>query len=266
MNGRLSISVVAFMILAGLTVNGTQKTSDPRVEDLVRAGRIRIALFPPAYTKNSATGEIGGMQMELARALAARLGVEAMPILYPTPADALDGLRTGVCDVAFFAIDPEREAVVDFSTPYVERDFTYLVPAASTIRNAVAADHTGVRIAVVRGHASTLALSRIVKQAALVYADDLDRAFEQLRSGKADLLASARQDLPQYASRLPGSRVLKEAYASSYGAMAVPKGHPGWLAYISEFIEVAKASGLVRRALERAGQLDARVPVRKNPR
>ena len=36
--------------------------------------------------------------------------------------------------------------------------------------------------------------------------------------------------------------------------MAVAKGHPGWLAYITEFIEEAKASGLRQRALERAGQ------------
>jgi hypothetical protein len=39
----------------------------------------------------------------------------------------------------------------------------------------------------------------------------------------------------------------------SHGALAVPKGHPGWLAYFSEFIEEAKASGFVQRAIERAG-------------
>jgi hypothetical protein len=30
--------------------------------------------------------------------------------------------------------------------------------------------------------------------------------------------------------------------------------HPGWLAYLNEFIEEAKTSGLVQRAIERAGQ------------
>lgn len=33
----------------------------------------------------------------------------------------------------------------------------------------------------------------------------------------------------------------------------MPKGEAGRLAYISEFIEEAKASGLVQRAIERAG-------------
>jgi polar amino acid transport system substrate-binding protein len=35
--------------------------------------------------------------------------------------------------------------------------------------------------------------------------------------------------------------------------MAVPKGHAGWLAYISEFTEQAKASGLVQKAIEYIG-------------
>ena len=35
--------------------------------------------------------------------------------------------------------------------------------------------------------------------------------------------------------------------------MVVRKGHPGRLAYMSEFVEEAKASGLVKRAVEHAG-------------
>jgi polar amino acid transport system substrate-binding protein len=35
--------------------------------------------------------------------------------------------------------------------------------------------------------------------------------------------------------------------------MAVPKGQAEWLAYISEFIEEAKASGLVQKVIEHVG-------------
>jgi hypothetical protein len=41
--------------------------------------------------------------------------------------------------------------------------------------------------------------------------------------------------------------------------MAVPKGQAERLAYISEFIEAAKASGLVQQAIERAGMRGAQV-------
>ena len=71
-------------------------------------------------------------------------------------------------------------------------------------------------------------------------------------------MASTHQRYPSVETQ-PGSRVLKDRDGSSYGAIAVAKGHPGWLAYISEFIEEAKTSGLVQRALERAGQ-EGQVP------
>ena len=57
-----------------------RQVSGPRVADLVRAGRVRVALVPPMYTKDLATGEVGGMAMELTRALAARLGIAALPV------------------------------------------------------------------------------------------------------------------------------------------------------------------------------------------
>ena len=47
-------------------------------------------------------------------------------------------------------------------------------------------------------------------------------------------------------------------------AMAAAKDQTGRLAYFSEFIEEAKASGLVQRAIESAGERGARVaPLRK---
>jgi polar amino acid transport system substrate-binding protein len=228
--------------------------ADPRVADLVRAGSVRVALFPPMYTQHPVTGEIGGMQIDLARALAVRLGIEVQPIVYPTPAEVVEGLKAGACDLAFLVIDPDRAAVVDFSSPYVERDFTYLVPGGSSIRCVADADRPGMRIAVVPTHASERALRGLLKQAEVVPAEGPDAAFDWLRHGEVDLLASARQDLLQYASQLPGSRVLPDRYGSSSAAIAVPKGHPGWLAYLNEFIEEAKTSGLVQRAIERAGQ------------
>ena len=48
-----------------------------------------------------------------------------------------------------------------------------------------------------------------------------------------------------YAPKLPGSRVLEERYGANLVGMVVPKGQSARLAYITEFVEQAKASGLV---------------------
>lgn len=38
-----------------------------------------------------------------------------------------------------------------------------------------------------------------------------------------------------------------------YRTAVIPKGHPGRLAYVTEFIEEAKASGLVQQIIDRYG-------------
>jgi polar amino acid transport system substrate-binding protein len=58
--------------------------------------------------------------------------------------------------------------------------------------------------------------------------------------------------LLQFSARLPGSRVLADRFHTAFGAMAVPKGQIGRLSYVSEFIEEARATGLVQRAIEHA--------------
>jgi polar amino acid transport system substrate-binding protein len=98
-----------------------------------------------------------------------------------------------------------------------------------------------------------LTLSRLLKHAQLVYAATPDPTFELLRSGQADAFASIRGVLLEYSAKLPGSRVLDEHYGANLVGMVVPRGQDARLAYISEFIEQAKASGLVQQALERAG-------------
>jgi len=232
-----------------------QQVPASRVADLVRAGRVRVALFLPQSTKDPATGEIRGdvHLTETARAFAARLGVELQLVEYPTPTQAMEGLNTGACDVAFMGNDSSRAGEIGFSPPIFELDYTYLVPAGSSIHRIADADRPGIRIAVVRNHASTLTLSRIVKHAELVYADTPGPTFDLLRTGRADVFASVGFVLQGFSTRLPGSQVLEERCGANLMAMAVAKGRAGLLAYVSEFVEQAKASGLAQRAVERSG-------------
>lgn len=222
-----------------------------QAKDIARAGRLRVALFPPQYNKEAASSELSGWTVNLAHALGAWLGVEVELVEYPGPRQVLEGLRADACDVAFLGSD--RTAEVDFSRPIIQFDFTCLVLAASSIRRVADADRPGVRIAVVSDHASTVALSRILKHAELVHAEIPDAALDMLCGGRADVLASVRPWLLEASTHLPGSRVLEDRYGVNHLAMVVPMGHAEWLAHINEFIEQAKASGLVQRAIERAG-------------
>jgi len=245
-----------------------QQAPDPRVADLVQAGRIRVGLgvvAPHWAVKDPATGELRGVAVDLARALAARLGIEFVPVEYPSPSRVPDGLKVGAWDVGFLGVDSSRATVVDFAPPHMQVEATYLVPADSSIRNIADADQPGVRIAVARKGVEEIVLSRTIKRAELRGVETISAGFDLLRAGNVDVLAAPRPALLQSSARLPGSRVLEDRFHATFGAMAVPKGQAGRLAYISEFIEEAKASGLVQRAIERAGVRGVQVAPAGNP-
>ena len=183
-----------------------QPLPDPRVADLVQAGKIRVGVHSVMYTKDPQTGEAkeastGIILLDIARALGARIGVEILLVGHPTIPEMLTCLTTGACDMGFMGPDPSRTGV-EFSTPILQLDYTFLVPAASSIGSVADVDRPGVRIAAVSDHASTLTLSRILKHAQLVCAATPDPTFELLRSGRADAFASVRGVLLAYSARL----------------------------------------------------------------
>lgn len=249
----------------GAPIANAQQVSDPRLADLVQAGEIRVGLFLPQYIKDPATGEMKGVWVEIARALAARIGVQVVLLEHPIPPEAVACLKGGACDLLFLPFDGRAANVGDFSPPIFQFDYTLLVPAGSSTRSVADADRPGVRIAAVRNHASTIELSRLLKQAELVYGETPDRTLDLLRTGQADAMASARPTLLEYSTQLPGTRVLEDRYGANINRMVVPKGKAGWLAYVSEFVEEAKASGLVQKAIDRAGPRGVQVAPLASP-
>jgi polar amino acid transport system substrate-binding protein len=240
---------------------------DRRVTDLLQAGQLRTALFLPQFTKDPTTNELHGLgtghlAQEITRALAARLGVKAQWLGYPTPSSVVECLQAGACDMAFLGIESARAAVLDFSPAIFQFDFTCLVPAGSTIRAIRDADRPGVRIAVVLDHASTLTLRQIVRMAQLVGAKLPDAAFELLRAGHAEAFALPRDVLLDYSLKLPGSTVLEDAYGVNNVGIAIKKGQAERLAYINEFVEEAKASGLIQQVIENGNLRGFRVAPR----
>jgi polar amino acid transport system substrate-binding protein len=229
---------------------------DSRIAALAASVAIRLALFLPQYAEDGADIRgvgTGFIAIELVSTLAARLGIAARVVKYPAPKAAVEGLQDGACDVAFLGIEPSRVAVVDFTPPLFQFDYSLLVPAGSTITTMGDADRAGCRIGFVDSHASALALRRLVKRAELVGVELPEDAFDLIEDGKVDTLAFPRDQLIEFAERLPGARVLAEGYGVNRVGMALRKGSGGLLAYLSEFAEHAKMSGLVQRAIDRGG-------------
>src|SRR5512142_1402185 len=229
---------------------------DSVAAELAPTGTLRAGINhgnPVLATKNSSTGELAGIAVDLARELARRLALPISLVGFESAGQMVQALKSGAWDVAFLAVDPVRAAEIAFTAPYMEIEGTYLAPAGSSLTSMADVDRAGVRIGVSANSAYDLFLRRSIRHAELIRAGNPGAAFELLPAGKVDIVAGVRQALVKSAMGLPGSRVFTESFMSIRQAVGVPKGRDGGAHYVSSFVEEAKASGLVARAIANAG-------------
>jgi len=234
----------------------TPQVPPPARAELAPTGKLRAGINYGNVIlarKDSATGETGGVAIDLARELARRLGVPLEIVAYDSVGAMVDGAKAGSWDIAFLGSDPARAAEITFTPAYVELEATYLVAAASPLRAAADVDREGVRVAAPARANYELHLSRNLTRAQLVRAQDAAVAFGLLASGKVEALAGLTQALIGLSAQLPGSRILDGRFMAVQQAVGVPKGRDAGAAYLRGFVEEAKAAGLVARAIEKTG-------------
>ncbi len=214
---------------------------------------------PVIAQRDPGAGEPRGVGPELGREIARRLGVGAAYVAYETAGAMADGAREGAWDVAFLANDPARAADIAFSAPYVLIEGTYLVRRDSPLRSVADADRDGVRIAVGDKTAYDLFLTRTLKHARLVKAPTSKAAIALFLSENLDAVAGVKNPLAAAAARDPGLRLVEGNFMVIGQAAGVPRARSDAARWLREFIEEAKASGFVARALAASGVADAAV-------
>jgi polar amino acid transport system substrate-binding protein len=257
---RRQTLVVLASLFAGLAVGvAAQPANEAAMKELAPTGKLRLGLALGAtigagnVVMDAAAGKPRGVAVDLGTALAQKLGVPVEFVTYPNSGALTDAADSNAWDVAFIPVDEERKKRVAFGAPHIVLQSTYLVAPGSAIQTLAEVDRPGVRVVGIENTATARAAQNALKSIQLTYVKNADDLFESLRSGKADAIVQSRESLVGLSSRLPGSRVLDGAFLNSFVAVAVPKNKPAALAYASAFVEDAKASGGVRRALDNAG-------------
>jgi polar amino acid transport system substrate-binding protein len=260
----LLVALVAVVLTAGAATPDEGSAAAARPQ-LAPTGTMRAAISvgPTANlfraTLDPATNQPRGVGVDLAQALGRHLGVPVALVTYTTYVDLLEAAGRGAWDVTCVTFDQERTTVMDYGPAYAFFEFTYLVPDGSPIRTHEDIDRPGVRVAVAEGSVTARNREQALTQATLVRVKTPAEIREHVRAGQVEAAAAGRETLTGLATQLPGARVLEGGFHREGVAVAVPKHRPAALAYVTAFIEAAKASGVVRRALDDAGFKD--VPV-----
>jgi polar amino acid transport system substrate-binding protein len=252
--------VAAALLLAAPAIPKAHADDAAARKELAPTGKMRVAIaVGPAPSgiyvlKDAASGGYRGVTIDLSSALAKKLGVQIEYVPYAGSGEIQKAASTGVWDVAYMPVDDERKKVVDFGSPYHLLQSTYLAaPTATSIQKVEDANKAGVRIAGVTDTATFRASNKASPNATHISLKGPDDAIALMLDGKADAISLGRASLGGVAAKIPGSRVIDGGFLNSTTAVAVPKDKPAALAYVSAFIEDAKASGLVRKAFDDIG-------------
>lgn len=230
--------------------------------ELLSTGKLRASINygNPVLAQRGADGEAQGVSAALARELAARFDVPLEVVPFDGAGAAVEAAAQGQWDIGFLAVDPMRTDRVSFTTPYVVIEGTYLVRDDGRYSSIEQLDAPGARIAVGKGAAYDLYLTRTLQNAEIVRSATSEAAIQRfLEDDSIDAAAGVRQPLEAAARNHPGLAVLPGRFTAIHQAMATPVKNTEALRYLNEFIREMIQSGFVARALRESGQGDATV-------
>jgi polar amino acid transport system substrate-binding protein len=226
------------------------------IYELAPTGVLRAAINMGNFllvTGRYPSGDPSGVSPDIAAAIAARLGVPVKYVPYDKPGDIADDAEKNLWDIGNIGAEPQRAAVINFTAAYCEIEATYFVPEGSPIRGVSEVDQPGKRIAVTARSAYGLWLENNVKKADLVQFDSADAAIKTFVDEKMDAYAGLRPALIGLAEKMPGSRILDGQFAAVQQAVGTPKKNAAGFAFLRDFVEEAKRSGMVASLIERHG-------------
>lgn len=228
--------------------------SDKARAELAPTGVLRAGINLSNFllvTGRSEKAEPVGVSPDMAREIAASLGVPVTYVSFKSPGELADQAENNVWDIGLIGAEPQRAAKIAFSAAYVEIEATYMVPKGSPIKSIADVDKPGVRIAVSARSAYGLWLENNIKHATLMPVSGLDAAFNKFVDEKLDVLAGLRPGLLKDIEKAPEMKILDGKFSAVQQAVGTPKPNVAGAAYLANFVENAKRSGLVASLIEK---------------
>jgi len=226
-------------------------------------GKLRASINlgnPILAATDSATGEPIGVSVDIAREFAKRLALDIELVVFDAAGKSVEAISNEHADIGFFAVDPLRGASIAFTAPYVLIEGFYLVRNESAIQTNADVDFEINRVAVGKGSAYDLFLSRKLKHAQIVRAPTSPTVVQTFVEQGLEVAAGVKQQLEADASKTRGLRLLDQRFMVIQQAMGTPKSRGEAAAdTLRQFVEDVKASGFVADALARHGVVGASV-------
>ena len=218
----------------------------------VEAGKLTMATnaaFPP-YEMTTDAGEFEGIDIDTAKAIAEKLGLELQIDDMDFDA-ALLSVQQGKADIvmAGVTVTDERKAVMDFSDSYATGIQSIIVPEGSDITSPD--DLAGKKIGTQRGTTGYLNCSDDYGEDAVVAYDNGLTAVQALNNGQVDAVVIDNEPAKAYVESNPGLKILDTSYAEEDYAIGMNKSNTALLEAVNAALEELKADGTLQAIVDK---------------
>jgi polar amino acid transport system substrate-binding protein len=244
-------------LVLGVAILAVPAKADDLKAEIAPTGKLRVAIAVSSaggafWSTKSETGYTG-VPVTLGKDMAAQLGVPVEYVPFQNSGQITDIAVKGAWDVTFVPQDAVRMTKMTFGPVYEVADATYIIKAGSTITNFATLDQPGVKVAAEYNTTTMRGAVAHLKNAKVVQYQDVDEIMTLLKNGEVDAFALSRDQLNEMAKKIPGTKVLDEAFKKTVTAVAVPLSHPQALAFVTKFMTDAIANGTLRKAFDDNG-------------
>jgi ABC-type amino acid transport substrate-binding protein len=221
-------------------------------------GEVRACIWPDYFAisfRNPRTGALEGIEIDLARALAERLGVQ-LHFVETDFVGFVSRLRGGDCDVATMAvaITPERAARVALTRPHLASPvYAVTTRANARVRLWADIDRPGNVVAVGAGTFIEGLMAGSLRHAELLVVRPPATREAELLAGRADVFMTDYPYSRRVAAMQDWAVVIAppDRFGETPYAWAAPLDEPEWLRELDGFLQAARADGTLARAAAR---------------
>ena len=218
----------------------------------VMAGKLTMATnatFPP-YEMTTDSGDIEGIDVDTAKAIAEKLGLELQVDDMEFDA-ALLSVQQGKADIAMagITVTDERKAVMAFSDSYATGIQSIIVPEGSDI--ASPDDLAGKKIGTQRGTTGYIYCTDDFGEDSVVAYDNGLTAVQALNNGQVDAVVIDNAPAKEYVAANPGLKVLETSYAEEDYAIGMNKDNTALVEAVNAALEELKADGTLQSIVDK---------------
>jgi cyclohexadienyl dehydratase len=231
--------------------------NESRLYDITSSGTLRVCQYPLYYSisfRNPATGEIEGIDADLAKELANELGVE-LEIVESSFGTFIADLQTNKCEIGMFGIGAtlKRAEAVAFSQPYLLTSIYAVTRAGGDVTTWDDIDQPGRKVAVSLGSYIEPFMRDYLENAELVVVAPPATRESELVANRVDVIMTdyptaikVTDEFDWAATIEPDAPLRLTPY--SY---VVPHGDQTWLNYVNLFIDTIKLDGRLAHFAEK---------------